>query len=291
MQRIRKAVIPAAGFGTRFLPATKAQPKEMLPILDKPVIQFVVEEAIASGIDDIVIITGRGKRAVEDHFDYSPELMEKLEKKGDKRMIETLNNLTKSADIHYIRQAEQKGLGDAIYCARKHIGGEPFAVLLGDEIIDSKVPCIKQLEQVFVKYQRSIIGVLQVPIERIRYYGCIKYDNQEDGIFSISDVVEKPTIQLAPSNIAIDGRYILTPKIFDCIESTKAGYGGEIQLTDSIKELLKYEPIYATTIEGKRYDVGSKLDYAKAFFDFTMKNEDFSAEYKSHVKNYLGEHP
>lgn len=289
MQQIRKAVIPAAGFGTRFLPATKAQPKEMLPILDKPVIQFVVEEAIASGIDDIVIITGRGKRAVEDHFDYSPELMEKLEKKGDKEMIESLNNLTKSADIHYIRQAEQKGLGDAIYCARKHIGGEPFAILLGDEIIDSKVPCILQLQNVFEKYQKSIIGVLEVPKERIKYYGCVDYKKNGDGIFSVLDFVEKPSPEKASSNIAIDGRYILTPKIFDCIESTSAGYGGEIQLTDSLKQLIKYEPVYAITIEGKRYDVGSKLDYAKAFFDFTLRRQEFKDEFRNYVRNSLGD--
>ncbi len=287
MDKIRKAVIPAAGFGTRFLPATKAQPKEMLPVLDKPFIQFVVEEAVASGIEDIIIITGRGKRAVEDHFDYSPELARHLEQKGEAKLIDELNKLTQSADIHYIRQREQKGLGDAIHCAKKHIDGEAFAVLLGDEIIDSNVPCTKQLMQTYEKYGKSVIGVLEVPRERIRHYGCVAGSLMADGTYLVNDLVEKPSPEKAPSNIAIDGRYIITPRIFDCIEQTAPGAGNEIQITDAFKRLCTIEPVYARTIEGTRYDVGSKIDYARAFVSFALRRPDIGPELRKFLKEQV----
>ena len=287
MDRIRKAVIPAAGLGTRFLPATKAQPKEMLPILDTPVIQFVVQEAVASGIDDIVIITGRGKRAVEDHFDYSPELVAHLENRGERKLVEQLNELTKSADIHYIRQSEQKGLGHAVHCARKHIGGESFAVLLGDEVIDSRVPCTRQLMNVYEKYGKSTIGVLTVPHERIKLYGCVAGTSMGDGTILVRDLVEKPEPENAPSDIAIDGRYLITPKIFDCLESIQPGAGGEIQLTDGLRALCKLEPVYARTIEGTRYDIGTKLDYAKAFVSFALRKPEISVELTQYLKGLV----
>jgi UTP--glucose-1-phosphate uridylyltransferase len=287
MEKIRKAVIPAAGLGTRFLPATKAQPKEMLPVLDTPVIQLVVQEAINSGIDDIVIITGRGKRAVEDHFDYSPELVHHLESKGQMKLVEQLNELIQSADIHYIRQSEQKGLGHAIYCARKHIGGEPFAVLLGDEVIDAPVPCTKQLMNVYEKRHKTVIGVLEVPHQRIKLYGCVAGSKMGDGTILVSDLVEKPEPDKAPSDIAIDGRYLITPKIFDCIEKTQPGAGGEIQLTDALRALCKIEPVYATTIEGTRYDIGTKLDYAKAFVSFALKRPELREEFTDYLKKTI----
>ena len=287
MEKIRKAVIPAAGFGTRFLPATKAQPKEMLPIVDKPVIQFVVEEAVASGIEDIIIITGRGKRAVEDHFDSAPELEKHLEEKGEKKLLQELEKLTQSADIHYIRQSEQRGLGHAISCAEKHVGGESFAVLLGDEIIDSRVPCAKQLMQVHAKYGKSVIGVLRVARERIKNYGCVAGKEIEEGVFLVNQLVEKPSPEKAPSNIAIDGRYLLTPEVFDCLKQVQPGYGGEIQLTDGLALLKEEQDVYAKIVEGTRYDVGSKLDYARAFAFFALRRQDFGKEFKDYLKKQV----
>ncbi|HNU61840.1 MAG TPA: UTP--glucose-1-phosphate uridylyltransferase GalU, partial [Methanofastidiosum sp.] len=233
--KVKKAVIPAAGFGTRFLPATKAMPKEMLPIVDKPVIQYVVEEASKSGIEDIIIITGKNKRAIEDHFDISFELDYLLEKNGKNQIKKTLDEISALADIHFIRQKKQKGLGDAIYCARKHIGEEPFAVLLGDDIFQSKTPCIKQLIESYNKYKSSIVALETISMEKISNYGVIQGTRLDEKTYEIVDLIEKPKLDEAPSNLAISGRYILTPYIFECIENINVGVNNEIQLTDSMK--------------------------------------------------------
>jgi len=282
---IRKAVIPAAGLGTRFLPATKAMPKEMLPIIDKPVIQYVVEEAIQSGIEDIIIITGRGKRAIEDHFDKSFELESILEKRKKLDLLKKVRNISNLVDIHYIRQKEQKGLGNAIYCAKKHIGNESFAVLLGDDIIKSETPCIKQLINVYKKYKSSVIALEEVPKEKVSDYGIIKGKKIDNSLYRIEDLIEKPPIEEAPSNLAIPGRYILTPNIFDCIEKVPSGKGNEIQLTDALKLLFKNEDIYGYKFKGKRYDIGDRLGYIKATIDFSLGRE----ELKDKVKKYLEE--
>jgi len=237
--KITKAVIPAAGLGTRFLPATKAQPKEMLPIVDKPAIQYIVEEAVASGIEDILIITGRGKRAIEDHFDRAVELELLLEEKGNGELLKMVREISNMADIHYIRQKEPKGLGHAIYCARKFIGNEPFAVLLGDDIVRSEVPCLKQLINVYERYQVSILGVQEVKKEEVSRYGIVKVmDVNRNGVLEIEDLIEKPKPEEAPSNLAIMGRYILTPEIFEALEKTQPGTGGEVQLTEDRKSVV-----------------------------------------------------
>lgn len=269
-----KAVIPAAGLGTRFLPATKAQPKEMLPVVDKPTIQYVIEEAVASGIDDILIITGRGKRAIEDHFDRSIELETHLEKKNDQEFLDELLRLADLADIHYIRQKEAKGLGHAIYCARKHIGNEPFAVLLGDTITLTEIPCTKKLWQIFEEYKASAIAVEEVPWEKVSQYGIIKGKQIAEDIFLVEDLVEKPSREKAFSNLAIFGRYVLTPSIFECLERTKPGRGHEIQLTDALKLLLEKEPIYAYEVKGRRYDIGKKIDWLIANIELALDRPD-----------------
>ena len=280
---ITKAVIPAAGLGTRFLPATKSMPKEMLPIIDKPIIQFAVEEAIISGIEDIVIITGRGKGAIEDYFDTSPELEQHLFENEKYELLREVKDISLLADIYYIRQKEPRGLGDAVLKAEKHIGNEPFAVLLGDDIITAETPCLKQLMSLFEKYRKSIIAVEPVPQERISSYGIIKGKEIEKSIYLIEDIIEKPSLAEAPSNIGAIGRYILTPQIFGCIEQTSPGKGNEIQLTDAIRMLMEKETVYAYKFQGKRYDAGDKLGYIKAIIDFALEREDL----KNNVRRYL----
>ncbi len=268
-----KAVIPAAGLGTRFLPITKAQPKEMLPVFDKPTIQYVVEEAVSSGIDNILIVTGRGKRAIEDHFDKSTELEMVLKNSAKEEYLRQMEKISELADIHYVRQKEQKGLGDAIYCARKFVGDEPFAVLLGDTITINDPPCTKQLMDIYEEYNSSVIAVEKVPREKIESYGIIKC-NPLDGIYEIEDLVEKPNPKDAPSDLGIIGRYVLTPKIFNVMEKVTPGVGGEIQLTDALKLLLREEKVYATEFVGKRYDIGTKLDWLKSSIEFALQNDE-----------------
>ncbi|MFQ5975797.1 MAG: UTP--glucose-1-phosphate uridylyltransferase GalU [Candidatus Hydrothermarchaeales archaeon] len=272
-----KAVIPAAGLGTRFLPITKAQPKEMLPVFDKPTIQYVVEEAVASGIDNILIITGRGKRAIEDHFDKSAELEIVLKNSAKEEYLRQMEEISELADIHYVRQKEQKGLGDAIYCARKYVGDEPFAVLLGDTITINEVPCTKQLMNIFEEYESSVIAVEKVEREKIRSYGIIKC-SPIDNIYKVEDLVEKPKPDEAPSNLGIIGRYVLTPQIFDNMKKVSPGVGGEIQLTDALKLLLEEQDVYATEFEGKRYDIGNKLDWLKSSIEFALQNDEVKGD-------------
>ncbi|MCD7034496.1 UTP--glucose-1-phosphate uridylyltransferase GalU [Metabacillus sp. GX 13764] len=286
--KVRKAIIPAAGLGTRFLPATKAQPKEMLPIVDKPTIQYIVEEAVASGIEDIIIVSGRGKRAIEDHFDKSYELEETLAKKGKQEMLDIVQQISSLANIHYIRQKEPKGLGHAINCASRFIGNEPFAVLLGDDIVKSEVPCTQQLIQAFEQSERSVVGVQQVPQEDTSKYGIIapKEGTQDgDKMISVSSLVEKPKAEEAPSRYAIMGRYILTPEIFSILDELPPGAGGEIQLTDALKVLNETQPIHAYNFDGQRYDVGDKFGFIKASVDFALEREDL----RSQVLDYLNQ--
>ncbi|MBN2251436.1 MAG: UTP--glucose-1-phosphate uridylyltransferase GalU [Candidatus Altiarchaeota archaeon] len=280
-----KAVIPAAGLGTRFLPATKAQPKEMLPIVDKPTIQFVIEEALNSGIDDILIITGRGKRAIEDHFDRSFELEVALREAGKDDLLKQVSDISELVDIHYLRQKERKGLGHAIYCARDHIGNEPFAVLLGDTIVEAEVPCTKQMMDYYDKYKSSIIAVEEVPREKIKSYGIVDPEPVEEGVYKVRDLVEKPEPDEAPSNLGIIGRYVLTPEIFGVLENTPPGKGGEVQLTDALHILKEKQDVYACTYTGHRYDIGNKLDYLKACVELGMQNEEIGEEFREYVKN------
>jgi len=285
--RVRKAIIPAAGLGTRFLPATKAQPKEMLPIVDKPTIQYIVEEAIESGIEDIMIVTGRGKRAIEDHFDKSYELEEELRKKGNQDMLNLVKDISNLVNIHYIRQKEPKGLGDAINCAKTFIGNEPFAVLLGDDIVDSKVPCLEQLIRAHERYKTTIIGVQRVSPSEVSQYGIVSGEKIEDRLYKIDDMVEKPDVDKAPSNIAILGRYIITPEIFKYLETAKPGKNGEIQLTDALKRLMSEEAMYAYEFEGTRYDVGNKVGFLRATIEFALKREDLKDEFSEYLKHIV----
>ena len=255
-----KAVIPAAGLGTRFLPATKAQPKEMLPVYDKPTIQYVIEEAVESGVDDILIITGKGKRSIEDHFDRAFELEYILQEKGKFEYLEEVKEITDLADIHFIRQKKQKGLGDAIHWAKKHVGAEPFVVMLGDTITKAEVPCTKQLIDLYVKYGKSAIAVEPVPDEKVERYGIIDGTEVEKNVYKINRLVEKPALKDAPSNLAIMGRYVLTPDIFEHIENTEPGVGGEIQLTDALSQL---DSIYGQVFTGESYDIGNRIDWLK----------------------------
>nr|WP_326831092.1 UTP--glucose-1-phosphate uridylyltransferase GalU [Anaerosalibacter bizertensis] len=288
MVTIKKAIIPAAGLGTRFLPATKAQPKEMLPIVDKPTIQYIVEEAIESGIEDILIITGRNKRAIEDHFDKSVELELELEEKNKKELLHLVKNISNMVNIHYIRQKEPKGLGHAIYCAKTFIGNEPFAVLLGDDVVDSKTkPCLKQLMDVYDKYKVTILGVQEVERNNVNKYGIVSGRCVEEGLYKVKDLIEKPNIEEAPSNIAILGRYIITPDIFDILERTKPGSGGEIQLTDALRELAAKEDMYSYIFEGRRYDVGDKLGFLKATVEFALKRDDLKYDFKDYLIGLL----
>lgn len=272
LKPIKKAIIPAAGLGTRFLPATKAMPKEMLPIVDKPTIQYIVEEAIESGIEDIIIVTGKGKRAIEDHFDHAFELEENLTSKLKFDLLEKVKAPAK-VDIHYIRQKEPKGLGHAVWCARKFIGDEPFAVLLGDDIVQAEVPCLKQMIQVYDKTFASVIGIQEVPENETNRYGIIDPLTQDGRLFQVNNFVEKPELGQAPSNMAIIGRYILTPEIFRFLEEQKTGAGGEIQLTDAIQELNKIQRVFAYNFEGKRYDVGEKLGFIETTIELALQDE------------------
>lgn len=285
VRKVTKAVIPAAGLGTRFLPATKAQPKEMLPIVDKPAIQYIVEEAVASGIEDIIIISGRNKRSIEDHFDKSYELEMSLEEKGKFDLLEEIEAISSLANIHYIRQKEAKGLGDAIYCAKSFIGDEPFAVLLGDIVLQSEQPVLAQLIDIYEQQPVSVIGVQDVAKEEVVNYGIIDplSINKETGIIEVSRFVEKPAIEDAPSTLAIMGRYILTPSIFDILEKTIPGSGGEIQLTDAIEELKKTERILACDVKGTVHDVGSKIGFVKATIDFALERPDLREDVLAYI--------
>lgn len=285
--KVRKAIIPAAGLGTRFLPATKAQPKEMLPIVDKPTIQYIIEEAVASGIEEILIITGRNKRAIEDHFDKSVELELDLKSKHKDELLKLVEDISNMAQIHYIRQKEPKGLGHAIYCAKTFVGNEPFAVMLGDDVVDNDVPCLKQMIDVFDEYKTTVLGVQPVPKSEVNKYGIVKGKFIEDGVYKVKDLIEKPDIDKAPSDIAILGRYIITPKIFEILEHTKPGKGGEIQLTDALKELLSTEAMYAYTFKGKRYDVGDKLGFLQATVEFALKRNDIKNEFLAYLRNTI----
>jgi UTP--glucose-1-phosphate uridylyltransferase len=289
--RIRKAIIPAAGMGTRFLPATKAMPKEMLPIIDKPGIQYIVEEAVASGIEDILIVTGKGKRAIEDHFDSSYELEQSLLLRGKLDLLSEVQKPSDLIDIHYIRQKEPRGLGHAIWCARKFIGNEPFAVLLGDDIVQSEVPCLQQLMDVYDQVQGAVLAVKNVSNEEVSRYGIVDPDptgGDGDRILKIRGVVEKPEPDRAPSNVAIIGRYILTPAIFEILETQAVGAGGEIQLTDAIFRLMQNESVYAYKFHGKRYDTGEKLGYLKTIIDFALERPDLKDEVRRYLEEKLG---
>ena len=285
--KVRKAIIPAAGLGTRFLPVTKAQPKEMLPIVDKPTIQYIIEEAIASGIEDILIITGRGKRAIEDHFDRSFELEEELKKKNQEELLQQIREIANLADIHYIRQKEPRGLGHAIYCAKAFIGNEPFAVLLGDDIVDSKVPCLKQLINIYDEYKTSILGVQSVDVNDVSKYGIVSGNQVDDRVYKVKDLVEKPEKENAPSNIAILGRYIISPLIFQYLENAKPGKDGEIQLTDSLRELARHEAMYAYDFIGRRYDVGNKLGFLEATVEYALKREELRDDFEAYLRKLL----
>jgi len=287
--RVKKAIIPAAGLGTRFLPATKAQPKEMLPIVDKPTIQYIVEEAIDSGIEEILIVTGRNKRAIEDHFDRSVELELELARKNNNGLLKQVQDISNLVDIHYIRQKEAKGLGHAIYCARTFVGNEPFAVLLGDDVVSSRIPCLRQLMDVFECYSNTVLGVQKVSPDEVNKYGIISCDEIGERLYKVKDLVEKPAIDDAPSNVAILGRYIITPEIFDILGDTEPGSGGEIQLTDALRTLGSGQPMYAYNFEGKRYDIGSKLGFLQATVEFALQREDLKDEFKEYLKEvYYG---
>ena len=286
MKKVRKAIIPAAGLGTRFLPATKAMPKEMLPIIDKPTIQYIVEEAIESGIEDIIIVTGKGKRAIEDHFDHAFELEHTLMEKEKYDLLEKVQHSSKLVDIHYIRQKEPKGLGHAVWCARKFIGDEPFAVLLGDDIVVSEKPGLKQLIEQYEQTGSSVIGVQTVPDNQTSRYGIIDPIVQEGRRYKVYNFVEKPK-ENPPSNLAIMGRYVLTPEIFTFLDNQTIGAGGEVQLTDAIQQLNQLQEVYAYDFEGTRYDVGEKLGFILTTIDFAMKNEDLREDVFKALVKYL----
>lgn len=272
---IRKAVIPAAGLGTRFLPATKAQPKEMLPIVDKPTLQYIIEECVESGIEEIIIITGRNKKSIEDHFDKSVELEFELARTGKEELLTMVKNISNMANIHYIRQKEPRGLGDAIYCARAFVGDEPFAVLLGDDIVyNEEKPCIKQLIDCFEKYNKSILGVQKILENEVFKYGIISGKEIDDRLYKVNNLVEKPSVENAPSNIAILGRYIITPEIFNILKDTQPGKNGEIQLTDALAKLIDKEGVYAYNFIGKRYDIGDKLGFLQATVEYALRDPE-----------------
>ncbi|MED0717289.1 UTP--glucose-1-phosphate uridylyltransferase GalU [Aeribacillus composti] len=288
MKKVRKAIIPAAGLGTRFLPATKAMPKEMLPIVDKPTIQYIVEEAVESGIEDIIIVTGKGKRAIEDHFDNNFELEQNLAEKEKFDLLEKVRQSSK-VDIHYIRQKEPKGLGHAVWCARKFIGDEPFAVLLGDDIVQADKPCLKQLMDEYGKTGASIIGVQPVPEEETHRYGIIEPLEQTGRRYEVKNFVEKPARGTAPSNLAIMGRYILTPEIFLFLEEQKIGAGGEIQLTDAIQKLNEIQRVFAYNFEGKRYDVGEKIGFIQTTIEFALQKQELREDLIQFMEKILSD--
>lgn len=286
---VKKAVIPAAGLGTRFLPATKASPKEMLPIIDTPTIQYVVQEAVDSGIEDILIISGKGKRSIEDHFDRHPELEARLLEKEDK-MYDEIMHLSDMANIHFVRQKEINGLGDAITYARHHTGNQPFAVLLGDTIINSVIPVTQQLIDIYEQYQSTVIAVETVPHDKVSRYGIVGGEMLSDTLMNLNTLIEKPAVDKAPSNLAIAGRYILTPEIYKALEKTPPGKNNEVQLTDAMLNLLKSESMYAHTIEGKRYDIGNKLDFLKTNVEFALRRKEFAKPFYAFLKDIVEQH-
>lgn len=286
---IRKAVIPAAGFGTRFLPATKSQPKEMLPIVDTPVIQYVVEEAVAAGLTDILMVIGKGKRAIEEHFDRSFQLEAQLQEKGRKAELEMLRRISDLADIHFVWQKEMKGLGDAIYCARHHVNDEPFAVLLGDTLMDSQVPAVKQLLDVFERYQDPVVMLEEVDRSRVSRYGVIDGREIDEGIYLVKDFVEKPSVDEAPSNLVIASRYVFTAGIFDYLEKTKPGKGGEIQITDAMRLMVKDRAMYGLKLDGRRCDIGNKEGFVRTNIEFALKREDMSDNMKEYIRELAKE--
>lgn len=286
--KIKKAVIPAAGLGTRFLPATKAQPKEMLPIVDKPTLQYIIEECVASGIEEILIITGRNKKSIEDHFDKSVELEMELEKAGKEEMLEMVREISDMVNIHFIRQKEPRGLGHAILCAKTFVGNEPFAVLLGDDVVyNNEKPCLKQLIDCYGEYNTSVLGVQTVASENVNKYGIVGGIQIEDRVYKVKELVEKPSLEEAPSNVAILGRYIITPKIFEILEDTAPGKGNEIQLTDAFLKLIEEEAIYAYDFEGRRYDVGDKLGFLEATIEYALRKEELRDEFMEYLKNII----
>ena len=286
--KVKKAVFPVAGMGTRFLPATKSSPKEMLPLIDKPLVQYVVEEAVDSGIEQILFVTGRGKRAIEDHFDISIELETHLLEKGKNKTLRAVREIADLVDIFYVRQKMAMGLGHAILCAKDFVGNEPFAVLLGDDIIDSERPCLRQLLDTFDVYNSSVLALEKVPMENISSYGCVQAQSVSERIFEILDMVEKPKQEEAPSDMAIIGRYVLTPRIFGILEQQEPGKGGEIQLTDAILTLSKEEKVYGCLFEGLRHDCGDKLGFLKATVDMALKRPEFQAEFLSYLRQRIG---
>lgn len=289
--KIKKAVIPAAGLGTRFLPATKAQPKEMLPIVDKPTIQYIVEEAISAGIESILIITGRGKRSIEDHFDKSYELESELERKGNDPLLNMVSDISNLVNLFYVRQKEARGLGHAIGCAKAFVGNEPFAVLLGDDVVVSNKPAIGQLIDVYCEHEKSVIGVQRVPKKDVNKYGIVApvVSSGKYRLHKVADLVEKPPSDEAPSDIAILGRYIITPEIFDILEKQEPGKGGEIQLTDALKTLCGIQGMFAYEFEGKRYDVGDKLGFLKATVEFALGRDDLKGDFSCYLKELMKE--
>ena len=287
-KKVRKAVIPAAGLGTRFLPATKAQPKEMLPIVDKPTLQYIIEECVASGIEEILIITGRNKKSIEDHFDRSVELEMELEKSGKEEMLKMVREISDMVNIHFIRQKEPRGLGHAILCAKTFVGNEPFAVLLGDDVVynDNK-PCLKQLIDCYEEYKTSVLGVQTVEPQDVNKYGIVGGLHIEDRVYKVKNLIEKPAVEEAPSNVAILGRYIITPKIFEILENTKPGKGNEIQLTDALLELIKHEAMYAYDFEGRRYDVGDKLGFLQATVEYALRKKELRDGFIEYLKTII----
>lgn len=285
--KIRKAIIPAAGFGTRFLPATKSVPKEMMPVVDKPAIQYVVEEAVASGIEDILIITSRHKKSIEDYFDANPELELALEKGNKIDLLNEIKDVNNLANIHYIRQREAKGLGHAVACAKTFVGNEPFAIILPDDLIYSEIPCLKQMTDLFDKYQTSILGVQRVDYDKVNKYGIVTGKQLSENLYKVDGMVEKPPIDKAPTNIAIVGRYIVTPKIFDILENSKPGALGEIQLTDGLLQLLETQDMYAYVFDGKRYDTGNKKGYLEAVVDYTLRRKDLRDDFINYIKTVI----
>jgi UTP--glucose-1-phosphate uridylyltransferase len=284
-QKVRKAVFPAAGLGTRFLPATKSSPKEMLPLVDKPLIQYVVEESVASGIESVIIVTGRGKATMEDHFDVSFELEHVLEERGKPELVKQMRAISEMARVSYVRQAEALGLGHAVLQARDLVGNEPFAVMLSDDIIDAEVPALKQLLDVYEKFDAPVIGTMQVEGEAISRFGALAVDEVEPGIYRVKDMVEKPPPAAAPSDLAIIGRYVLTPDIFDEIERTTPGAIGEIQITDAMRSLLQKRPFYAVRFKGVRHDAGDKLGFLIATVEFALKRTDLASKFREYLRS------
>lgn len=289
MNTVRKAVIPAAGLGTRFLPATKAQPKEMLPLVDKPAIQYVVEEALSVGIRDILIITGRGKRSLEDHFDRSFELEYRLKESGRLEDLDRVRHIAEMADIHYVRQGEPKGLGHAVSVARDHVGDEPFAVLLGDDIMDQRSPVLSNMIRAHERHGRSVIALKEVTAEEISSYGCARAEPVEPSLVRVKELVEKPSATEAPSNLAVIGRYVFTPEIFDVLDHVKPGKGGEIQLTDAIAKLMENQAVYGHVFSEGRYDTGNKLDWLKATVELALRREDLAEPFLAFLRSVVGE--